>query len=446
MLKQIRPDNKTEIMPEICKKIKDADSSKLFESTLEYGAPARGTWNIVHTGMLIPGAHQIFVCAAGCLRGVVLTAAEMGASGRFSTIEIKEHNVLDGSMETLIIDGVSKILSELPYKPAAILLYTSCIHHFMGCDMDYVFKTLKTNFPDIDFTDCYMNPIMRKSGLTPDQIMRKQLYSLLKPTQTDFKSVNIIGNDFSTDESSELIEILKSSGFNVKEITNCKTYNEYQSMASSALNITYYPAAKCAGDELAEKFGQKHLYIPCSFNFETIKNHIKMLVETLGTAEVLDIEDLQKNAQNAIEKMKAVIGNVPVAIDYTAVSRPFELALLFSENAVNVVRVYADSVTAEDKPAFEKLKLIKPDLEVYPTVHPTMRVLPRKFNDKIVCIGQKAAYFTGSRNFVNIVEGGGHWGFDGIVRLCSEIEDAFLTEKETQKLIQVKGLGCESCL
>ena len=113
MLKQIRPDNKTEIMPEICKKIKDADSSKLFESTLEYDAPARGTWNIVHTGMLIPGAHQIFVCAAGCLRGVVLTAAEIGASGRFSTIEIKEHNVLDGSMETLIIDGASKILIKL---------------------------------------------------------------------------------------------------------------------------------------------------------------------------------------------------------------------------------------------------------------------------------------------------------------------------------------------
>ena len=46
-----------------------------FASGLEYAAPARGTWNIVHTGMLIPEAHEIFVCAASCLRGVVLTAA-----------------------------------------------------------------------------------------------------------------------------------------------------------------------------------------------------------------------------------------------------------------------------------------------------------------------------------------------------------------------------------
>lgn len=61
-----------------------------FRSGLEYAAPARGSWNIVHIGMLIPESHQIFVCAQSCLRGVVLTAAEMGASNRFSTIAIQD--------------------------------------------------------------------------------------------------------------------------------------------------------------------------------------------------------------------------------------------------------------------------------------------------------------------------------------------------------------------
>ena len=66
--------------------IRDASFPAPFAPGLEYAAPARGMWNIVHTGMLVPEAHQIFVCAEGCLRGVVLTAAEMGASDRFSTI------------------------------------------------------------------------------------------------------------------------------------------------------------------------------------------------------------------------------------------------------------------------------------------------------------------------------------------------------------------------
>ena len=71
-------------------RIADADFPAPFRSGLEYSSPARGTWNIVHTGMLIPGSHQIYVCAAGCLRGVVLTAAEMGTMDRFSTVVLSE--------------------------------------------------------------------------------------------------------------------------------------------------------------------------------------------------------------------------------------------------------------------------------------------------------------------------------------------------------------------
>src|SRR5574344_1901664 len=128
--------------------IKDANFPAPFESIVEYSSPARGPWNIVHTGMLMPESHQIFVCAQSCLRGVVLTAAEMGAEERFSMITIQEHNVMDGDMEKLIIDGVTDIVHKLPARPRAILLFTSCIHHFIGCDLQYVYNQLGQRFPD----------------------------------------------------------------------------------------------------------------------------------------------------------------------------------------------------------------------------------------------------------------------------------------------------------
>ena len=133
-----------------CVRMAEASFPSPFHSGLEFGAPARGVWNIVHTGMLIPEAHEIYVCASSCLRGVVLTAAEMGAQGRFSTVTIKENNVLDGDMEELIIEGVTEILARLPYRPRAVLLYTSCIHHFMGCDLAMCFDELRRRHPDID--------------------------------------------------------------------------------------------------------------------------------------------------------------------------------------------------------------------------------------------------------------------------------------------------------
>ena len=178
-----------------------AEYPEPFAHTLEYSAASRGPWNIAHTGMLVPEAHEIFVCAQGCLRGVVLTAAEMGHMDRFSSIFVQEDAVLNGSMENLIIDGTADILSKLHYTPRAVLLYTSCIHHFINCDLSYVYSTLRQKFPEIDFIDCYMTPTMRKSGLTPDELIAKQIHALWHKRPLNKKQLNLIGNNIQTDKN-----------------------------------------------------------------------------------------------------------------------------------------------------------------------------------------------------------------------------------------------------
>lgn len=75
-----------------------------------------------------------------------------------------------------------------------------------------------------------------------------------------------------------------------------------------------------------------------------------------------------------------------------------------------------------------------------------MRVLPRGTEGKVLAIGQKAAWFSGSRNFVNMVQGGGLWGFDGIRGTMELMTEAFLEEKDPEDLIVRKGWGCESCI
>ncbi|PJI10437.1 MULTISPECIES: nitrogenase component 1 [Clostridium] len=426
-------------------KIKEAEFPSSFVSGLEYSAPARGTWNIVHTGMLIPGAHQIFVCALGCLRGVVLTAAEMNAMDRFSSVVIYENNVLEGDMESLIIDGVADILKKLPKKPPAVLVYTSCIHHFMGCDLSVVYRTLREKFPDVAFADCYMNPIMRKSGLNPDQIMSRQLYSLLEKRPKNGLSINIIGNNFATYESSELVRMIRENGFELKDITLCRTYEDYLSMAESAVNISYNPVAKAGGDELERRLGQKHLYLPLCYGYKEITEHLYELADYLNIPKP-DYTSAIEGAEKALKKAKNVLRDTPVAIDYTATMRPLGLARLLIEHGFKVDRVYADGFNEEEKDDFYWLKENSPELKIYPTVNARMRVLPRKSNEKMLAIGQKAAYFTGTENFVNIVQGGGMYGFDGICRMADLMMDAYINTKDTRNLIQIKGLGCDCLL
>lgn len=426
-------------------RIADARFPAPFVSGLEYATPARGTWNIVHTGMLIPEAHEIFVCAASCLRGVVLTAAEMHAEERFSTVEIKENNLLDGDMEELVIEGVSDIIEKLPKRPPAVLVYTSCVHHFAGCDLGMIYRELRDRFPDIDFTDCYMNPIMRKSGLTPDQLMRSRLYMLLKERPKKDNAVALIGNDLPTRESSELMELLKSNGLKVHEITSCKTYEQYQEMAESSYYISCNAAAVAGGEMLSERLGGQHIYVPFSFAYEEIDAGFEKIGKALNI-EIPDFTEKKKACDNVLKETYDLIGKTPITIDYTYCPRPLGLAKMLLNVGFSVEKVYVDSISGEEKADFLYLQEHYSDLLLYPTVHAGMRFMAKKERTNVLAIGQKAAYFDNTNHFVNVVEGGGMLGYDAVLNTLKLMREVYQEEKDMRGLIQIKGMGCEGCL
>jgi hypothetical protein len=64
----------------------------------------------------------------------------------------------------------------------------------------------------------------------------------------------------------------------------------------------------------------------------------------------------------------------------------------------------------------------------------------------MLCIGQKAAFFTGSINFVDLVWGRGFYGHSGVSAIAELMGEAFRTPKDIKKVISHKGWGCESCL
>ena len=461
--------------------IGEADFPVPFPPGLEFNSPAHGNWNIVHTGMLMPEAIQIYVCADNCMRGVVLTAAEMNAAERFSFVTVEEENLLNGNLEDVTIEGVTDVLNKLEQKPKAVLLFTVCLHHFLGCDLERVYEELGTRFPEIVFVRCFMDPIMQKHGLTPDQKLRKAMYDPLIPKEADTQTVTLVGSDFALDESSDIKRLLKSTGHTLRELPACKTWEEYQQLGGAGIFVSCYPPAKYGADMLAERLNRTHLYLPGSFDYEEIKNELWRLLQTLNlnctrgknaeqdeenycdTGES-QLHEREENAhqmneeleaffkreitlcEDALAHAKSIIGDAPIVLDYLYHPRPLGLAKLLLEHGFNVTTVYLDSISPEEKTVFDWLKFHHPELELRATIQVKMRVLPRKTEEKVLAIGQKAAWFSGSRNFVNMVQGGGLWGFDGIRRTMELMTEAFLEEKDPENLIVRKGWGCESCI
>ena len=424
--------------------IKDLEYEYNADLGLSYASPVRGVWNIVHIGTLVPQAHEIYVCPTSCLRGVVLTTAEMGAMDRLSTITVGEDNILEGDMEEALQRGTERIIAELPERPRAMLIFTSCVHHFLAVNYQRVYRVLREKYPDIDFIDCYMDPIMRRTKPAIPNLWQ-QIHRLLKPVQAFNKQqVNYVGNCFGYGEYCDLTQMLLSRGITVKQLQTCKDYDDFLEMANSAANITFHKTAVRAAKDMEIRLGQKWLPMRPGCSYEEFDEDLRTAAEFLGiappTAE--EITEQRKQTEEAVRSTCELLAGTPVSVDYTAVDRPLETAQYLIDHGFNVESVFVDVFT-ESREVFERLQKTAPDLKIYQSLGWNIRRMDRTHGEgKLVAIGQKSAYFKNTNHFVNIIENEGMYGYRGIRRLMELLSDAYLNEKPMRELVQIKGWGC----
>ena len=424
-------------------KIRIGDSSfpKPFANGLEFNAPAHGTWNIVHIGFNIPDAHQIYICADNCLRGVVMTAAEMGELNRFSSVVLEEDDMIhSGRLEESTIEGVTYVLNSLETLPPVVILFPVCVHRFMGCDIKHIYKVLEERFPNTVFVRGFMDPVLQKRGTSPDQRLRKALMDIIPEGDKDPCKVSFIGCDMKLSSYNDLKDIFASKGYKVTDCANLSSLDEYYSVGSSDKLICCYPAGKMGAEVLSSRLGRVLYYLPMDFDPGRIEEDIRKL--GIDIDEDFFTEGKNK-AELALTELKNILADTPVAIDYTAVPRPLSLARALLEHGINVKTVYLDSIDPDEEEDYNELKKKAPELYLKPTMHIEER-RQKTSSGKVLAIGQKAAWFEGTDYFVNIIEGAGLWGFSGITGLAELMKEAFLNPKDRRDIIPRKGLGCSS--
>ena len=428
------------IAPEPFALARDAAFPRPVANVLEFNAPVHENWNIVHTGMLVPEAHQIYVCSDNCLRGVVLTAAEMGASGRFSGVTIEEHDLLEDNLESVTIEGVSDVIERLPARPPAVMVFLVCLHHFVGTDVDYVYHELERRFPDVFFMRCWMDPIMQKTGITPEQRERKAMLDPIQPLPEDGRLVSVVSDDLRLPDDSDIARLVSEAGYELRQVQDCSTYDEYLGLGASTLFLTRSYFADWGLRKAAARLGRRALYLPPSLSFEGIDAGLARLAEALGVPAP-STREAREEASSEFDTLAEELEGVPVAIDYLAVNHPLELARTLLEHGIDVRRVYMDAVSAEERDALGWLRAHAPGLELWSTIHPKLRQLPRDAGDGWLAVGPKAAWFLGTSHFVNVIETDGAWGYSALVRIARLMREAWAAEKDARALVPRKGLG-----
>ena len=424
---------------------KDAAGPGLFPSRLEFNAPAHGVWNIVHIGMLVPQAHQIYICAINCMRGVVLTAAEMNAADRFSCVVLREEDVVAGTVEEVTLRGVIDVLEKLPALPPCVLVFPVCTHHFLGIDLGRVYAALEARFPQVTFVRCFMDPIMQKQGLPADQRLRRSMYDPLPPGPANGAVASLLGCDFPLEPDADLRGLLSGHGLALRELPGCQTYDDYLALGQAETILAVFPGGAYGAAQTAKRLGRRYLYLPMSFDYGQIAASWQAAAEHFGFP-LPELSSEIAACDQALAEARRVIGSAAIAIDATVHPRPLELAKLLLEHGFRVTEVYLDAVNGEEQAALAWLRENAPELALSSTILPDRRVASRSRSEPFLAIGQKAAWFTGTSHFVNLVQGSGLWGFAGVRAMARYMVQAWQTEQDPEDLIPRKGLGCESCI
>ena len=402
--------------------IASATSPTPFPQTLEYSPAARGTWNIVHTGMLLPESHQIYICASGCLRGVILTAAEMGESyyRRFHTLELQERDLYATDPETFLVEGITNILHRLPELPPAVLTFTACVHHFLGVNLPYVYRTLRHRFPSVQFAECIMDPIRQTKSMPPETRERLEIARLLKKSPLPPEDVTAAPSD------REQSDRLRNHDRSDAAASSLRDHNRSDAAAKRA--------RKDSVKESSVESGGPSLPPPSpdpSFATTDLRPQIATL-------------------ELRFESLRFQLADTPIAIDYTFTPLPFSLARLLITHGLCVTEIYADTIAPDDELNFRWLKTHAPTIRLFPIKHPAMRTQPREHLDASgrlpIALGQKATYFTGTHHFLPHIEAGGHYGLEAIHWLQTALSRAALLETAPEPILRRKAYGAPSCI
>jgi hypothetical protein len=107
-----------------------------------------------------------------------------------------------------------------------VIIFPVCVHKFMGCDIEFIYRELGKRFPDVKFVRGFMDPVMQKRGTTPDQRLRKAMFDIIPEGEKD-GSVTVMGCDMPLAKDNDIRKLLEAQGVTVRDEASCATLQDY---------------------------------------------------------------------------------------------------------------------------------------------------------------------------------------------------------------------------
>ena len=392
-------------------------------ATLAFNSPGATGFGVKRAGLVVPGSVMLLVAPGCCGRNTKLVAEMPGYEDRFFFLLMDESDIVNGDHLSRIPDAVKEIVGYLDEKPSVVMLCGTCVDALLGTDWDRVCRKAEAA-AGVPVRTCYMYALTREGRRPPMVHVRQTIYSLLEPMQKDAHSVNIIGG-FAPLENTELIEYLKLAGIrNIRQISTCRTYEEFLQMASANFNIVIDPEVRAAAEDMNKNLNIPYIELTRVYSTDKISSQYKAFASVTGI-DIVDSEE-KAEADEAIARLKKAYPDLVFNIGECTNANAFELALSLTRMGFKVDEIYA-ALAPENFVYVKNLALLSPDTKIYCNMEPTMLYYRISQSKAHVTVGKDAKFYCPDIPNVAWNQDTRPFGYQGVRDLMNKIFDA-LTE------------------
>ena len=389
-------------------------------ATLAFNSPGAEGFGVKRAGLAVPDSIMLIVAPGCCGRNTSLISSMREYDNRFFYLMMDETDIVTGRHLKKIPKAVEEICNCCEKRPSVVMICITCVDALLGTDMERVCRKAEER-AGLPVRPCYMYALTREGRKPPMVHVRQSLYSLLEPKKKKGNVVNLLGFFSPLMDDCELYGMLEKAGVKtVHEISRCKNYEEYQTMAEANFNLVLHPEARFAAEDFHEKLQIPFIELRRLYQIDKITKQYQALGKVLGIP--FEDKEAERTALDAVERLKAAKPDAIFAIGECMNGDPFELALALVKYGFQVAEIYG-TLTAENFVYLKHLSELSPQTKVFSNMEPTMIYYDPAQSGVNITIGKDALYYHQNCPGLMWNQDEQPYGFAGVRRLFEALKE-----------------------
>ena len=359
---------------------------------LEGVGPNLAGWGVIETCLLLPESVAVMVGPSACLRHSAFMAHARGFTERFYMLCVSELDMSMGNHLGKVEKGIADIAAQRDEK--VLFLIVGCPDYILGTDFTGVINRLEASTGKKIILGA-MAPITIGLKESPFTSAYTSFFDFLKDEKREPNEnrLNLLGTFMPLSDSGEFYGVLSDAGVDdVIQIPLCPDLETFSRMAHGRASVVMHPLANGLSGKLESKMGIPTCFAPTAYGPSTIREQYERIGEAVG--RTLSVDGIEAEVREAAQPMLEVLKGKSVAVGCSINGSPFELALFLVDSGVDVNALFArGAIKPYEWKLIERLRAVKPDIQVYNASHPALCGQTAPFDGVGVAYGVDAGMF-----------------------------------------------------